>query len=647
MKRIFILIIVGCFIYGCSTTYNEENKNLSKIKVKTSVSSKKKSMSKNIIAPPPLVKTKAPENMLGLFTPISVHVKDADLRQLVLAIAHKAQINVVFEGDIGDLKVSVNLDDVPFKVALKAILDSSDLCYKVYPDYIKIAKMETRFFHIDYVMSTRQGTTSTQVSLSSSSTSASSSQTAQIEGNGISTSGASTSGNLEISSNEIVDFWGNFERELKKILEDPMYNILQAEYQRKSLQKDLDLLPYEKEYEKEIEKGQIEILNLQKEILKKQIEEGSLSSSGAINMQGGESTGTSSPTSSTTSQTTSTYSTQNNIMGSYTIDPQTGTVVVTTTPYLMKRVEKFIEKVKKYLLKQVLIDVQILEVKLNKGHEIGIDWSKFPGSIEFYKLPHMREIINSQILSQTSQSSGVSSSSSAQGISSPLSGSPFPNTPGGNLQLGILRALTPSIAFQWNIDSLISFLNTQGTVKAVSRPHLLTLNNQPAIVSIGLNDFYVTYEQSTTSTQGGLATSSVTSKVNPLFIGVSLTLTPEIAADGEVILKIVPAINKKVGVKSVPTGISSAPTQLIPIVETRQTSTVVRVKNGQPVIISGLIQETNSFTEKRVPILGKFPIVGNLFSYSTQQKQRSELVVVVVPYVKDNARISYKNIEFK
>ncbi len=573
--------------------------------------------------PPPLLTPKKPKSYPDLTKPITITVKDASLKQVILSLANQIGINIVFDEDVEDTKINVSFHHVPFGEALRAILMANDLYFQPYPGYIRVSRMITKFFHINYVISSRQGQSNTEVSLSSG-TSSGKENIAQ----------SSTSGDISVVSSEVVNFWQNFENDLKEILKDPLYNILQAEYNRKYLQQQLSLLPYQETYQKEMQKQQIEMLSLQKAILKKQLEEGEISNLQTLAGTAAQGGATQTTTESTTTSSTSTTETTSSLLGSYIIDPQTGTVVVTTTPEVMKRVEEFIAKVKRNLSRQVLIDVQILEVNLDKTHQIGIDWSQFPGTIEFFKLPQLRNIINSQMLSQAETAAGGGTGTSQTGgISSPLSTSPFPSSPGASLQVGVLHSLTPSVSYQWSTNALISFLKTQGEVKAISRPQLLTLNNQPALVSVGTNDFYITYEQATTSAQAGLATSTVTSKLNPIFIGVTLNITPQISASGEIILKIVPVINKKVGEKSVPTGIASAPTQTIPIIETRQTSTIVRAKDGQPIIISGLIQDTTTHNAKKLPGLGNIPILGHIFRYKTEERVRSELVIVLTPHI--------------
>ena len=279
------------------------------------------------------------------------------------------------------------------------------------------------------------------------------------------------------------------------------------------------------------------------------------------------------------------------LVGTFSIDAQTGTLVVTTTQEAMDRVESYLAEVRQNLSRQVNIDVRILEVTLREESEMGVDWTTFPGSFSFYRMPGLTDIINEQMASQGETGGGGSSTSGGDGVISPINTSPFASSTAGSLDVGVLSTAGDNRAFQYNISGVVSFLQQHGDVKAISRPQVTTLNNQPAVVSVGVNDFYVTFEQQTTSSEGGLATSSVTSVLNPIFIGVSLNITPQISPEGLIAMTIVPAVNELVGTKTVPTGLDSAPTQEIPILETRQTSTMLKAQSNQTIIISGLINE--------------------------------------------------------
>ncbi len=629
MRKVLCLLMVMGLFCGCIATTKEvkraeaKKEEGSRISLPPQKAVKPRQVPKLPPPPEPVLSLKRPEDY-GLDVSVSVSVKDASLKELLMTMARQAGVNIVVDDDIEDRRVSVTLKDVPLWQALKAVLEAQRLYFRPYPGYIRISRMTTRFFHIDYVVSSRGGASSTSVVLVSGGT----------EGSG------ATSSN--VASSEEINFWQSFEERLKELMKDPLYEILQAEYRRRQLQKDLSLLPYEEDYEKEMKEHRLRMFRLKSEILEKQlemgmVEEGKLGALGAAEGAVAEET--------EAAEAAARAEEEEGILGSYTIDPQTGTVVVTTTPEVMRRVERFIAEVREELKRQVLIDVQILEVALSEEEALGIDWSGFPGTIQFFRLPDLEPAVEASI---GAAGGGGGGGGAAGGIVSPLATPPFSFSPTGGLQLGVLNMLDEDWAYQHTINALISFLKQKGQVKAIARPQLVTMNNQPAIVSVGVNDFYVTYELTTTAAEGGVSTTAVTSKLNPIFIGVTLHITPQISPTGEVILKIVPAINRKVGEKTVPTGIPSAPTQVIPIIETRQTSTVVRVRDGQIVILSGLIQEKDEGVTRKVPGLGEVPILGGLFRHKTKGKVRSELVIIVTPKLREPFRpeeeLGYKRI---
>ncbi|HJX30899.1 MAG TPA: secretin N-terminal domain-containing protein [Thermodesulfobacteriota bacterium] len=597
--------------------------------------------------PPPLLPLKPPEGAQELEALVSLSVTEGSLKEVLQALAEQARINLIVDRDVVDENVTVSIRNLPLWQALEALLAAHNLYFAAQPGYIRISRMMTRTFHIDYIRSLRGGMSNTQVSLSSggggnAGIGATAGSTGGTSGSGGTTTlgalgGSSSSGDITIQSAEFIDFWGEFDKNIRKIMQDPLYEIIRSEYDQKDLKRELALIPYEEEYEREVLKSKIETFRLQKQMIQKRLEAGvSETGAPAPEISSLETTASETTTQSKGNEgrTGSQTGEEENLVGTYSLDPQTGTLIVTTTPEVMARIESFISRGKEHRTRQVNLDVQILEVSLSKGKKLGVDWSGFPGLIQYYRMPHLASLIGSQLSSSTG-GGGSGTSTSGQGIASPLSTSTFPTSPDGSVQVGVLSPIGSHQALQYSFNNVVSFLKEFGEVNAVSRPQITTLNNQPAVVSVGVNDFYITFEQQTTSAQAGLATSQVTSRLNPIFIGVTLQITPQISPDGQVIMKIVPAINKKVGEKTVPTGIPSSPTQKIPLLETRQTSTLVKSKTGETIIISGLIQESREEANKNVPFFEDIPWAGKLFRHTSTQKTTSELVILLTPRISE------------
>ncbi len=599
-------------------------------------------------SPPPLLPLKAPSEK-GLDAMVSISVVDGGLKELLHALAQQAGVNVIIDPDVEDARVSLNLRQIPLWQALDAVLTSHGLFFSSHPGYVRISKMMTRVFHLDYVMSVRSGSSTTQVSLSSGTsttatgTAAGSSPSASAPpaGGSMNPGQLSTSasmGDISIQTQETVDFWKQLEARLRDLMRDPRYQMLRAEFQQQDLRRQVELIPYETQYDKEILKHQMEMFQLEREVAKKKLETGLWEGQTLSGAAGTPHARTSRETSSRGTEAVSTETAQAPLVGTYALDPQTGTLIVTTSPAILERIERFLSQVRENLVRQVHIDVQILEVSLNNDQQLGVDWNGFPGLLQLFKMPRLREVIRGQMESQATGGGGGGggTSTSNTGVVSPLPVSPFTASPLSAFQMGLLFAPTAELGIQYTLNNVISFLRTQGDVKAVSRPQITTLNNQPAVISVGVNDFFVTFEQLTTAAAaGGIATSQVTSRVNPLFIGVTLHITPQISPQGEILLKIVPAVNQRVGEKLVPTGIPSAPTQAIPLLETRQTSTVVRMRDGQTLLMSGLIQEREQEISKSVPYLAEVPFMGSLFRHTSKEKRRSELILLLTPRLVD------------
>ncbi|HYA11358.1 MAG TPA: type II and III secretion system protein, partial [Thermodesulfovibrionales bacterium] len=105
-----------------------------------------------------------------------------------------------------------------------------------------------------------------------------------------------------------------------------------------------------------------------------------------------------------------------------------------------------------------------------------------------------------------------------------------------------------------------------------------------------------------------------------------LDVTPQISEDGSIIMNIHPSVTDKLGDKLSPDGKST-----FPLLSVRETDTTVKVRNGQTIIIAGLMQEKTEETYTGVPGLKSIPLLGSLFRYKSETKRNSELVIMITP----------------
>jgi general secretion pathway protein D len=280
------------------------------------------------------------------------------------------------------------------------------------------------------------------------------------------------------------------------------------------------------------------------------------------------------------------------------INKDASLITVTGTKKQLEKVERFLNKLTDRMHKQVLIEAKLVEVSYNDSQTKGIDWSKFNLSI----------IGNRD--ATTMRQDGVS----INNFSSP------------NYFLG----------YNFSMEGLFDFLKKYGDVKVLSNPKILTLNNQPAIINVGdqISYRYPTGEVVYAST--GQPYTSSTYTIGSSFIGITLYVIPEITENDQIIMKINPVTSELLDdLNQSMTGVDRS---LPPDIKVKQLTSIVKVKDGQKVLIGGLISKNYTNQHNKVPLLGDIPILGRLFHSTSKNQKRSELFILIVPkIVKENS----------
>ncbi len=301
------------------------------------------------------------------------------------------------------------------------------------------------------------------------------------------------------------------------------------------------------------------------------------------------------------------------------INKSTGVILVTDYPNNLNKIASYLETMEGSSQRQVTIQAKILEVILSDENKEGINWKVIQG------LP--RAINLSWGLTNRAGTTGYPGVSGGFTLSDSTTGTTI-DTPGtfkikpfgGTLAIG---------AGEVALSDIIQAISEQGDVKVLSSPTISTLNNQKAIIRVGNQDvFFIT---------GAIATqTTVTQVIQPMTIdvGIILDVTPQIAEDGTIIMNIHPSITEKTGEKATPDGRTT-----FPLLSVRETDTTVRVKDGQTIIIAGLMQEKNEETYIGVPVLDSIPLIGGLFRYRTQKKRNSELVIMITPTIQVGKKV--------
>jgi len=270
-------------------------------------------------------------------------------------------------------------------------------------------------------------------------------------------------------------------------------------------------------------------------------------------------------------------------------DTRTNTLIIQDTPGQVTELMKLMSELDTHT-DQVHIKSAIVEVSVTNDHERGVQWYT------------NQESGDGKILGALETNFGLRSL-----LAEPLV-EPVPAAVTSGIGVGIIAA---------DIDAVLGMLSTQNDLNLLSTPHLMVLDNKQAEIEVGdqipypkLNEFGMTSYEFKNAT-------------------VKLTIFVHVNNDSTVTIRLTPQANFQQGLT--PDG--------IPIIATRRAATEVIVKNGQTVILGGLMQESDVVNVTKVPILGSIPIIGELFKQTLTTKKKTELLVMITPQIVD----IYKN----
>lgn len=303
------------------------------------------------------------------------------------------------------------------------------------------------------------------------------------------------------------------------------------------------------------------------------------------------------------------------------VSPQSGVVVVRAMPKELRDIAAYLKATQLSVERQVILEAKIIEVQLSDSYQSGVNWAAFRAG--------------------DTRASG--------GVLQP--GSSLSNTPDTPLSNGSLNANAGSaistvanaggtmfgLALQGtSFAALVSFLETQGAVQVLSSPRVSTLNNQQAVLKVGTDEFFVTGVSggTTTPSAGGAITTTPNVTLRPFFSGVVLDVLPQIDGEGNIILHVRPSVSQVSTVnKNINLGVGGQLQLPLASSSASEADSVVRAKNGQVVVIGGLMREASNKDRSQVPGVGNAPGVGKLFGNTNRSSQKRELIILLKPTV--------------
>lgn len=273
------------------------------------------------------------------------------------------------------------------------------------------------------------------------------------------------------------------------------------------------------------------------------------------------------------------------------INPMAGTILVTAPASKLAEVETFLKSFESSIQRQVTIEAKFVEVLLDRDSRFGINWE------------------------------AVVSRGSAQLVAK--AGPP----------VGTSALSTVELTLQADkIETVLRALEQQGDVRVLSSPRVSTLNNQRAVINVGTDEVFFTVTRQPVIGPTG-ATIGFTTQVQPqqIAVGILLDVVPQIGPDNTITMNIRPVVTDVIRVEEV--SLEDGTQVRAPVIDRRETDTMVRVRTGETVAIGGLMRTRREVRTSGIPLLKDIPLLGVLFRSKQEREEQRELVIFLTPSV--------------
>jgi len=289
-------------------------------------------------------------------------------------------------------------------------------------------------------------------------------------------------------------------------------------------------------------------------------------------------------------------------IGTIEVNKRSNALVVTDVPNSIQTIENLIRQLDKET-PQVLIEARIIETILGDSTNLGINWttritatgSKRPHTFPFRKVGPKSFFPENKIETTSDETSDFPYKHG------------FPYTTADEFSFGTLNFSE----FQVVLEALQS--NSQ--TRILSHPRLVTLNNQEAKILVGTRvpiPIYTFNDETGTYEISGYEEEEV---------GISLEVTPHVSPDNKIKLTLHPEVSSITGY--------TGPNDERPIIDTREASTQVQLRDGETVVIGGLIKQNKIDTVNKVPLLGDIPLLGLAFRHKSKTLESTDLLIFV------------------
>lgn len=296
------------------------------------------------------------------------------------------------------------------------------------------------------------------------------------------------------------------------------------------------------------------------------------------------------------------------------LNKSSGTLFVRARPSQMRMVEKLIDRYKAVLRRQVLIEAQLMDVQLSDQFQYGVDWNL------------LRNNVAAIVGGAPIAASGFSSALPNPGDTGAIRTLTFPAQ-----SVGYTEGRSSGFAYsRGSVAAAINLLRDFGNVKILSNPSIRVRNNVPALLSVGSSNRYVAKSSvSVTNPGGGASTTTADVQTDSVFSGVIIGVVPFIGEQGNVELLINPMQTEVDTVSLQLQDVGGGNKVTLPKISFKGLTTTLNIKDGDTVIIGGLIDQSTAGNDRGTPGLSDVPLFGKMFGNESTSHHSRELVMVL------------------
>lgn len=326
--------------------------------------------------------------------------------------------------------------------------------------------------------------------------------------------------------------------------------------------------------------------------------------------------------------------------GKMQFDTRTNQVIMTDTRSNIKKLAGIIEQLDART-PQIQIEARIIETTLGKDEVLGVDWQTriiADGAKRATTVPFSNWSTDGRVYPTPSADYTYDASGQITGITSdfalkndlPVSGkdaitwSSLPAVAGSTGESEYFQYGTLDFT---GLQATLEALATRTDTNVLSNPRITTLNNQEAKITVGTKWPVASYSYSDETGRWNV------SGWDYVEYGIILTVTPTVNKDGYITLTVIPEVSDL-------TGSVTFEGAEVPIISTKQAEVQVMIKDGETLVIGGMIKDKIINTRKKIPLLGDIPLLGYLFSHKSTEVEKRDLLIFLTPHIlKENGYV--------